>query len=91
MANINTIFGNFNEEQLKTIAGSVDEMVVVLHKMDSLKEELKDILNATYDTTKIPKKILRKMAVVKHKQSFQSEVAEQKQFEHLFEGISELK
>ena len=88
---VQTLFGNFNDEQLKTLKSSVDEMITVLYKMDVNKTEMKDILDATYDTLKIPKKILRKMVKVQYKQSFQTEVAESKEFEALFEGITEVK
>jgi len=88
---VQTLFGNFNDEQLKTLKSAVDEMITVLYKMDANKTEMKDILDATYDTLKIPKKILRKMVKVQYKQSFQTEVAESKEFEALFEGITEVK
>ena len=88
---VQTLFGNFNDEQLKTLKSAVDEMITVLYKIDANKTEMKDILDATYDTLKIPKKILRKMVKVQYKQSFQTEVAESKEFEALFEGITEVK
>jgi hypothetical protein len=91
MTTVQTLFGTFDENQLKTLAGAIDEMVLVMHRMDSEKESMKDIIDATYDNLKLPKKIIRKMAKVKYKQSFQSEVAEHKEFEALFEGISEVK
>jgi hypothetical protein len=43
------------------------------------------------DNSKIPKKIIARMAKVYHKQSFQEEVAQHKEFESLFEGITEVK
>jgi hypothetical protein len=91
MTTIHTLFGTFDEKQLLTLKSAVDEMVIAMHRMDAEKESLKDILDATYDNLKIPKKILRKIARVKYKQSFQEEVAEQKEFESLFEGIGEVK
>jgi len=87
---VQTLFGNFNDEQLKALKGSVDEMINVMYKMDANKAEMKDILDTTYDTLKIPKKILRKMVKVQYKQSFQTEVAESKEFEALFEGITDV-
>ena len=87
---INTLFGTFNEEQIIALKGAIDEMVLVLHKNDTIKTEMKDIVDATFDTLSIPKKILKKMARVQYKQSFQEEVAESKEFEALFEGITEV-
>lgn len=87
---VQTLFGTFDNDQLKQLKGAIDEMESVMHKMDSQKQELKDILDATYDALKVPKKVIRKMAKVQYKQSFQEEIAEQKEFEALFEGISEV-
>jgi hypothetical protein len=87
---VQTLFGTFNQEQLKTLKGAIDEMIIVMQKQDALKLEMKDVLDATFDSLKIPKKILRKMAKVQYKQSFQEEIAESKEFEALFEGISEV-
>jgi len=91
MATIQTLFGTFNDEQLKTLKGAVDEMVLVMHKADTLKGDMKDIVDSTHDLLKVPKKIIKKMAKVQYKQSFQTEVAESKEFEALIEGKSEVK
>ena len=88
---IQTLFGTFNQDELKAIRGAIDEVVVCMHKLQAEKELVKDIYDVTYDKFKIPKKILRKMAKVQYKQSFQEEVAEQKEFEALFECITEVK
>jgi hypothetical protein len=87
---VQTLFGNFNEEQLKALKGAIDEMEIVMHKQDALKTEMKDILDATFDALNVPKKILRKLVRVQYKNSFQEEVAESKEFEALFEGITEV-
>jgi len=91
MPTIQTLFGTFNDEQLKALKNAVDEMVLVMHKTDTLKGDMKDIIDSTHDLLKIPKKIIKKMARVQYKQSFQTEVAESKEFEALFEGMTEVK
>lgn len=91
MSAIQTLFGTFNDEQIKSLKGAIDEMMIVMQKQDALKVEMKDIVDATYDSLKLPKKILKKMARVQYKQSFQEEVAENKEFEVLYEGITEVK
>ena len=91
MTAIQTLFGTYNDEQIKALKGAIDEMMIVMQKQDSLKAEMKDIVDATYDSLKLPKKILKKMARVQYKQSFQEEVAENKEFEVLYEGITEVK
>ena len=91
MSAIQTLFGTFNDEQIKSLKGAIDEMIIIMQKQDALKVEMKDIVDATYDSLKLPKKILKKMARVQYKQSFQEEVAENKEFEVLYEGITEVK
>jgi hypothetical protein len=91
MPTIQTLFGTFDDQQLKALKGAVDEIVLVMNKQDTLKIEMNDIVNATHDTLKVPKKIIKRMAKVQYKQSFQTEVAESKEFEALFEGITEVK
>jgi len=90
MAHINTLFGTFNDEELQALKGAIDEMIVVMERQEAQRLAMKDILDATFDTLKIPKKILRKLAKVQYKQSFQEEVAEQGEFESLFEGITNM-
>ena len=90
MATINTLFGTFNDEELQALKGAIDEMIVVMERQEAQRLAMKDILDATFDTLKIPKKILRKLAKVQYKQSFQEEVAEQGEFESLFEGITNM-
>ncbi|CAB4222723.1 hypothetical protein UFOVP1655_200 [uncultured Caudovirales phage] len=90
MASITTLFGTFNDGELIALKGAIDEMIVVMERQDAQRLAMKDILDATFDTLKIPKKILRKMAKVQYKQSFQEEVAEQSEFESLFEGITNI-
>jgi endonuclease V-like protein UPF0215 family len=90
MATIQTLFGTFNEVELQTLKDAIDEMIIVMEKQESQRLAMKDILDATFDTLKIPKKIIRKLAKVQYKQTFQEEVAEQGEFESLFEGITNM-
>ena len=91
MPTIQTLFGTFNDEQLKQLKGAITE---INEHQDSIKLKqtlIKEIIDLTCDNTKLPKKIVSKMAKVYHKQSFQQEVAENKEFESLFESITEVK
>jgi hypothetical protein len=62
-----------------------------MSKVNNEKELMKTIVDTTYDKFKIPKKIFKKMATVYYKQSFQEIIAENNEFEALFEGINEVK
>ena len=88
---IQTLFGTYDETQLKAIRSAIDEINVSMTKMDFEKQLIKEIIDVAYDNFKIPKKILKKMATVKYKQTFTDEVAENKEFEALFDGITEVR
>lgn len=88
---VQTLFGTFNEKELKEIKGCINEMIECMRKIDAEKELYNDIVDVTYTKYKIPKKIIKKIATTYHKQSFQEMVAENNEFEALFEGISEVK
>ncbi len=89
MTTVQTLFGTFNDEQIKALKGNLEEMIVVMQKQDRLKAEMKDIIDANFEALKIPKKILRKMARVKYKDSFNDESSENKEFEALYESVSD--
>ena len=91
MATVQTLFGTFNDEQLKALKGAIEEINHSMNLIDVQNTQIKDIVNATYDSLKVPKKIIKRMAKVYYNQSLQTEVAEFKEFEALFEGITEVK
>jgi hypothetical protein len=88
---VNTLFGTFDEKQLKILKGYIDEVVVHLNKNKANNEAIKDILQVANDELSIPKKIVKRMATTQFKQSLQTEVAEFKEFEALIEAITEVK
>ena len=91
MTKVNTLFGSFDDEQLKKLKGYIEEVVVHMNRNASNAEAIKDIVNAANDELKVPKKIIKRMAKTQFKQSFESEVAESKEFEALFESMKEVK
>jgi phenylpyruvate tautomerase PptA (4-oxalocrotonate tautomerase family) len=91
MPTIQTLFGTFDDKQLKELLGAITE---INEHQDSIKNKqnlIKEILDVTYDNLKIPKKLIKRMAKVYLNQSLQEEVSEFKEFEALFEGITEVK
>jgi hypothetical protein len=91
MPTIQTLFGTFDDKQLKELKGAITE---INEHQDSIKLKqnlVKEIVDVTYDNLKIPKKLIKRMAKVYMNQSLQEEVAEFKEFEALFEGITEVK
>jgi len=91
LTKVNTLFGSFDEEQLKKLKGYVDELVLHMNKNQANNDAMKDIVDFANDELKIPKKIVKRMAKTQFKNSFQTEVAESKEFETLFESMNEVK
>ena len=91
MTTVITLYGSFDENQLKSIRDALSEISNEMSVIDSHKEAIKDVIDALYDNFKIPKKVLRRMAKTHHKQSFQEEVTEDNEFEALYIGMTETK
>ena len=91
MTAVTTLYGSFDENQLKSIRDALSEISNEMSVIDSHKEAIKDVIDALYDNFKIPKKVLRRMAKTHHKQSFQEEVTEDNEFEALYIGVTETK
>jgi hypothetical protein len=91
MATVQTLFGTFDDVQLKALKGVIEEINHATRQIEAHNSQIKDIVDAAHDTFKIPKKIIKRIAKVQHNQSMQEEVAEFKEFEALFEGIIEIK
>ena len=91
MTKVNTLFGSFDEEQLKKLKGYIDEVVLHMNRNKTNNEAIKDIIDVAYDELKLPKKIVKRMAKTQFKNSFQTEVAESKEFEALFESMQDIK
>jgi hypothetical protein len=75
---IQTLYGTYNEEQLRALKSVIDEINVSQSKIDYEKQVQKEIIDVAFDNFKIPKKIIARMAKVK-------------EFEALFEVLSEVK
>jgi hypothetical protein len=91
MTKVNTLFGSYDDEQLKKLKGYVDEMVLHMNRTQANGEAIKDIVDAANEELKVPKKIIKRMAKTQFKQSFHTEVAESKEFEALFESMLDVK
>ena len=88
---VQTVYGTFDEKQLKSLKGYIEEMVVCMSRVKATNQSMADIIGLAHDELKIPKKIIRRMAKVHYNQSLQEEVAEFKEFEALFESIRDVK
>jgi hypothetical protein len=88
---VQTIYGTLDEQQLRDLNTNIDEAVTTMDFIGQRQNTLKDIIEAASDNSGIPKKIIKKMAKARFKQSFQNELAEFKEYEAIFESITEIK
>jgi len=91
MPTIQTLFGTFDDKQLKELKGAITEINEHMFNIKQKQNQIKEIIDVTFENLKVPKKIIKRMAKVYYNQSLQEEVAEFKEFEALFEGITEVK
>ena len=91
MTTIQTLFGTFDDKQLKELKGAITEINEHQYNIKVKQNQIKEIVDVTFDNLKVPKKLIKRMAKVYLNQSLQEEVAEFKEFEALSEGIIEVK
>ena len=91
MPTVQTLFGTFSDEQLKALKGVIEEINHSQSQIEVQNNQIKDIVDATYDKFKIPKKIIKKLAKAQFTQSIQTETTEFNEFVALFEGMNEVK
>jgi hypothetical protein len=91
MPTVQTLFGTYSDEQLKALKDAIEEINNSQRQIESQNNQIKDIVDATYDKFKIPKKIIKKLAKAQFTQSIQAETAEFNEFVALFEGMNEVK
>ena len=85
---VDTLYGKFDDQQLKSISDALDEIGVAMTMQAAQRNQIKAIIDQLYEELpSLPKKVVRKMAKVKYNESFETEVAENNEFEALFEGI----
>ena len=87
---IQTLYGTFDEKQLKELKSAINEIDAEMTKIDSLNEYIADICDVTHQNLGIPKKIVKKLAVSKHKQNLAQGVAENNELESLYEAIGKV-
>ena len=88
---VNTIFGDFKEDDLKIIRDAIQEISLHFQKIEVENLAIKDIVGSVYDQYKLPKKIVKRLAKVHHKNTFSQQVVEDKEFEALYIGVTEVK
>jgi hypothetical protein len=75
------------EDDKKKIKGALQEASNSLTRIDAERDLVKNILNDTSKNFQIPKKTVKKLINVYHKQNFSEEVATHEEFESLYETV----
>ena len=76
------------EEDKKKIKGALQEASNSLTRIDAERDLVKNIINDTSKNFQIPKKTVKKLINVYHKQNFSEEVATHEEFESLYETVT---
>lgn len=85
---IQTLYGTFDEKQLKELKSAINEIDAEMSKIDGLNEYIADICDVAHQNLGIPKKVVKKLAISKHKQNLAQVVAESNELESLYEAIN---
>jgi archaellum component FlaC len=80
-------FNVTNSADKKKIKDALFEISNSMTRMDAEKELIKDIINDLSDNFELPKKTVRKIAKAYHKQNFNQAVADNEEFQELYESI----
>ena len=70
------------------VLGCLQEISNSLTRVEAERDLIKEILEKMQDECEIPKKLGRKLARVYHKRSYEEEVAEQSDFQSIYEIVA---
>ena len=77
-----------NPNDRKVIFDAMKEISDSMTRIDAERDLIRQTINDVCDTQKLSKKTFRRMAKVYHKQNFKQEIAEQEEFETLYETVT---
>lgn len=87
---VQTLYGTFDEKQLRELKSAINEIDAELTKIEGLNEYISDICDVTHQSLGLPKKVIKKLAVTKHKQNLAQVVAEHNELESLADAIGKV-
>ena len=70
------------------VLGCLQEISNSLTRIEAERDLIKEILQKMQDECEIPKKLARKLARVYHKRNYEEEVAEQSDFQSIYETVA---
>lgn len=84
----NNVIVPSSDADKKKIKDALFEISASMTRMESEKNLIREILANIEEEVNIPKKFMNKMARVYHKQNYSTEVADQEDFQTLYETIT---
>lgn len=87
---VQTLYGTFDEKQLRELKSAINEICDEMTKIDGMNQYITDICDVTHQNLGLPKKVVKKLAVTKHKQNLAQVVAEHNELESLSEAIGKV-
>jgi hypothetical protein len=70
------------------VLGCLQEISNSLTRIEAERDLIKEILQKMQDECELPKKLSRKLARVYHKRNYEEEVAEQSDFQTVYENVA---
>ena len=70
------------------VLGCLQEISNSLTRIEAERDLIKEILQRMQDECELPKKLSRKLAKVYHKRNYEEEVAEQADFQTVYENVA---
>lgn len=70
------------------VLGCLQEISNSLTRIEAERDLIKEVLQKMQDECEIPKKLGRKLARVYHKRNYEEEVAEQSDFQTIYENVA---
>ena len=69
------------------VLGCLQEISNSLIRIEAERDLIKEVLQRMQDECELPKKLSRKLAKVYHKRNYEEEVAEQSDFQTVYESV----
>jgi len=70
------------------VLGCLQEISNSLTRIEAERDLIKEILEKMQDECELPKKLSRKLAKVYHKRNYEEEIAEQSDFQTVYESVA---
>jgi nitrate reductase NapAB chaperone NapD len=80
-----------NPTDLKAIKDAIKEMSDCMLRIESEREQMKEIVNMVVEKYELPAGAVKKMATIYHKATYDKVVAEQSDFQSLYEAVQAAK